>query len=289
MRSRLSLPANAAKVLFLVGVASGPMRAQERNAGVVGYVLSVHGDWLVGPRAQITSSGRALLPSDTLRAGRPPWRGYEIVIVLRDGTAVRYRCVDTPSAKPVPERWNCAIPIGLAKRAAAPLHGRILDAVMNHFGEHPSRPTSLVSRSILNADLREAVTILQDGGLELSDALSALPADEYGFTLTPILVDGGVVERVGEPTTARLAWDPRAPRALRVPGLQPGLYELGLVGASDVAWVLVCAGAGCDAVRTQFREVGDMAARWAGQVAAPDVRAFIRAALDLLSRQRTGS
>ena len=288
MRPPLRLLASALTACLLASVASGSARAQEGTTGVLGYVLSVRGEWFVRSRAQVMSSGRSLQAGDTIRAGRTPWRGNEVVIVLRDGTAIRYQCADPPPAKPRPEAWDCARPIALATRAAAPLHARILDAVMNHFGEHPARPTSLVSRSILDPDLREAVAVLKEDGLDLGDALSALPADEYGFTLTPIQVDGAAVRRIGEPTTARLAWDPRAPQALRTPGLQPGLYELGMVGASDVAWVLVCVGDGCDAVRAQFHDVGDMATRWAGQVAAPDVRAFVRAALDLLSRQRTG-
>lgn len=301
MRSRLYVPSGAALAALqpsgaalaalaalLVGVTPGFSAAQERNDRVLGYVLSVRGEWIVGGRASVVSSGRAVLAGDTIRAGRPPWRGYEIVVVQRDGAALRYRCADAPAAKPLPEAWNCARPIALSTRTGAPLHGRILDAVMHHVGEHPARPASLVSRSILDPDLREAVVVLGDSGLLMGDALATLPADEYGFTLTPIRVDNSVVDRVGEPITARLAWDPNAPRALRTPALQPGLYELRMVGASDVAWVLICAGTGCDAIRAEFREVRDLAGRWGGQVPAPDMRAFVRAALDLLSRPRTG-
>jgi hypothetical protein len=272
---------------ILVGLATDTVLGQETPPTVLGYVLSVRGEWFVGSGQQATHSGRALQKGDTIRAGRKPWRGNEIVIVLRDGAAVRYSCADAPPTQPRPEAWDCARPVALSAARSTPLASRMLDAVMHHFGEHPSRPASLVSRSILDPDLRESVALLQNGTLDLRDALSALPADDYGFRLTAIQVDRGVVTQTGEPTVARLSWDPRAPRPLNTPGLQPGLYELGIVGASDVAWILVCAGNDCDAMRTQFHEVSQMATRWAGQVSAPDARAFVRSALDFLQRQRT--
>jgi len=254
----------------------------------VGYVLSVRGDWRAGPPAEPVASGRTLLPGDTIHAGRPPWRGHEIVIVRREGGAVRYRCADSPVAEPTPAAWDCSRPIVLAPLAHVPLHARILDAVMSHFGRHATRPTSLVSRGILDRDLREAVAILHNDGLDLSDALPALPAGEYDFTLVPIQVDGAVVRETGVPATSRLAWDPRAPVALPRIGLQPGLHELSMTGGSDVAWVLICAGARCDTVRAEFEQVREITSRWAGQVSASDARAFVRAALDLLSYRATG-
>jgi hypothetical protein len=177
----------------------------------------------------------------------------------------------------------------LAALAYVPLHTRILDAVMTHFGRHATRPTSLVSRGILDRDLREAVAILDSAGLDLSDALSALPAGEYAVTLIPIQVDGAVVRESGTPASARLTWDPRAPIALPRIAVQPGLHELGMTGGSDVAWVLICAGPGCDTVRGEFEQVRDITSQWAGQVSASDARAFVRAALDLLSRRASGS
>ena len=286
MRPRITLQIMAAVHL---GAAFAGAQAQPPTAGVVGYVLSVRGAWLVGSRADAAASGRALNAGEMVRAGPAPWRDHEIVIVLRDGGAVRYRCADAPEAHPVPEAWNCARPIGLTARARGALHARVLDAVMNHFGAHATRPTSLVSRGILDRDLREAVTLLLDGALDVRDALSALPAGEYELTLAPIQVDGAAVKRLAEPATARLAWDPTAPRLLGSPGLRPGLYELGMVGSSDVAWILVCAGPKCASTRAEFQEVRDLTAQWRGQVAAPDTRAFVRAALDLLSRRDPGA
>jgi hypothetical protein len=289
MPGRRSLPVVGGAVSFLLGALAGPAAAQQRAEGVVGYVLSVRGDWVIGRGAEPAASGRALLTGDTIRAGRTPTDGREIVLVLRDGGAVRYRCADAPSARPTPGSWNCAQPIGVKPQARSPVHARVLDAVMNHFRKHASRPASLVSRSILDPDLREAVAVLREGGPDLRDALSALPAGDYELTVTAIQVDGAVVRRIGAPATARLTWDPRTPRTLESPGIQPGLHELGMVGGSDVAWVLVCAGAGCDSVRGRFQEVRELASLWAGQVSAPDARAFLRAALDLFARQGSGS
>jgi len=278
-----------AAVPFLVGALAARVRAQERAEGVVGYVLSVRGDWRAGSLAEPAASGRTLSISDTIRAERPPWRGHEIVIVRREGRAVRYRCADVPPAEPTPAAWDCSRPIVLAPPTTIPLHARILDAVMSHFGGHATRSTSLVSRGIPDRDLREAVAILHEGSLDLSDALSALPAGKYDFTLVSIKVDDAVVSRSGAPETASLTWDPRTPVALSRIRLQPGLHELGMTGGSDVAWVLICTGAGCDSVRAEFEQVREIASQWTGQVSASDVRAFVRAALDLLSRGASGS
>jgi len=289
MCPRFSFPAIIGAVSLFVGALPTAARAQERAEGVVGYVLSVRGDWRAGSLTEPAASGRTLLLGDTIHAGRPPWRSYEIIIVGREGRAVRYRCDDAPAAEPTPAAWDCSRPIVLAPLAHVPLHARILDAVMSHFGRHATRPTSLVSRGILDRDLREAVAIQHNDGLDLSDALSALPAGEYDLTLVPIQVDGAVVRESGAPVTARLAWDPRAPIALPGIGLRPGLNELGMTGGSDVAWVLICAGTRCDSVRAEFEQLREITSQWAGQVSASDARAFVRAALDLLSHQASGS
>lgn len=289
MRSRFGLPIMIMEAApLLVGALAAPVRAQERAVGVVGYVLSVRGDWHAGSPAEPAVSGRALLLGDTIRAEFPPWGGHEIVIVRREGGAVRYRCADVPVADPIPAAWDCSRPIVLAPPAHVPLHARILDAVMSHFGRHATRPTSLLSRGILDREVREAVAILQSRALDLGDALSALPAGEYDATLVPIRVDGAVVSRSGPSVTARLIWDPRTAVALAGIELQPGLHELTITGGSDVAWVLICAGAGCDSVRAEFEQVRDIASQWTGQVSASDARAFVRAALDLLSREASG-
>jgi hypothetical protein len=268
----------ASAVLLAAAV---PIDGQTANPSVAGYVLSVRGPWTIGTSAEAAASGRTLTAGDTIRAGPAPWRGNEIVLVLRSGSATRYRCVESPPTPATPESWNCAHPIVVARPTGPSLTTRMLDAVMNHFGKHASRPASLVSRGILDRDLRESVATLRDEHLDLSDALAAIPAGDYNITLAPIEVAGAVVQRKGAVIDRRLSWDPRTPTPVAGTGMAAGLYELGMDGSSDVAWVLVCA-SNCDAVRAEFASVRDLTVQWSGHVSASDVRAFVRAALDLL-------
>jgi hypothetical protein len=287
MPVRSPLPVSAAFAASVAAALATPLLAQASNEPAAGYVLSVRGQWRIG--AEAAASGRTLSAGDTVRAGQAPWRGHEIVLVLRSGDATRYRCVENPAARPAPEAWDCSRPIAIPRSASSSLSARMLDAVMNHFGKHASRPASLVSRGILDRDLREAVATYRDGRLDLTDALSPMPAGDYSLTLLPIEVDGAVVRRKGEAVHVRLSWDPRAPVPLAVPGLSTGLHELGMDGSSDVAWLLVCASSGCDAIRSEFAAVRELTAQWAGQVSSSDVRAFVRAALDLLRQRTAGS
>ena len=138
-----------AAVPFLVGALAARVRAQERAEGVVGYVLSVRGDWRAGSLAEPAASGRTLSISDTIRAERPPWRGHEIVIVRREGRAVRYRCADVPPAEPTPAAWDCARPIVLASTGstlyfAASIHHRSSSS-RSFSGYSPARSCDLAS------------------------------------------------------------------------------------------------------------------------------------------------
>lgn len=259
-------------------------RLSAQDGTVAGYVLSVRGDWRVGGTPESVASGRTLRSGDTILAGREPRQGNEIVIVLRNGDAARYRCVDTVPARALPESWDCTRPIVVPRLSGVPMRSRILDAVMSHFGKHASRPASLVSRGMLDPDLREAVAVQSGNVLDLTDALSAVPAGEYQLKFVPIAVEGAQVRKSGEALDRRVAWDPRAPMPVDATGLKAGLHELGIEGSSDVAWIMVCVRPDCGRLRTEFESIREITSQWSG-ISSSDVRAFVRAALDMLWRR----
>jgi hypothetical protein len=278
----------AAWVLMPIVASFGPSpgeSGQARQIAPVGYVLAVRGEWRVktSPPQRI-AAGRALGAADTIVAGPAPWEDRQITIVWRDGTAVTHVCAEPASLASTRNGWECTKPIPGHAPASESVFHRIVEAVMDHFGGHPVRPTSLLSRGdelAPDGAVTDAVLLVRNGELDVAPAFARVEAGDYDLTFLEIQLNSTGAVPHGTPVHVSYAWTPGTPSTLRAEVMRPGLYELRVQDAQ--AWILVCGTETWEQARLEYQRAASLAEAWGRAVSPQDARSFLRATLGLLA------
>jgi len=164
---------------------------------------------------------------------------------------------------------------------AAGFFARLWAAVIPVIQGHGDAFVAAVSRE-WGQDLREAVTPLQGGQLDLTAAIESLDPGSYFVRL----------ERLGtsaQPGRALpLQWAPGAPARFSSAGVSPGLHKLLLVRDNGdptgvESWILIAAPADYDRFASDFRQAMAATASLAQQMDADATRPVLRAYLKSLA------
>lgn len=246
----------------------------------VGVITSVDGTWFrAAPGTPAVEPGNRVFRADSLsiRAGFTARK--HIGAVLRGGRHVVFTC---------PARGRCDqafVPAdSLRERSLVPrAWAALVDGVYALFSvDQPAYAHGLV-REGPGAD--EAVLRLRNGAVDVAPVLRGARTGSYLLRFRPAGAEMG--GGAADPVYA--TWEEgREEVPVAVPRLAPGLYEVEVrpAGAAErpgaAAWVLVAA-EGFEAREQAFRGVQELVAGWSG-ASASEKRAFLRAALDCLSR-----
>jgi hypothetical protein len=243
-------------------------------------VVGIVGDWTANPKplknTRTLRFGSEVSSDDRISGSS---RGGSILIVSRSAnTSYRFfkRCEDMP-CEYLFKQEN--------KPAEAPgFFSRLYQAVLPLIQGRGDTFIAAVSRE-WGQDLKEAVTPLFGGELDLSPALESLDAGSYFVRLERI----GAAASPGQ--VFPLQWVPGTPARLPRSAAAPGLYKLLLVRsngepAGTESWILVAASSDAVRLASSFRQAVEATASWANEMDADAARPLLRAYLQSLAEER---
>lgn len=147
----------------------------------------------------------------------------------------------------------------------------------------PERYFTAASRG-LEGDLKEAVVRLTGPQADVAPAMAELSAATYWVRFEPLAGDA--------PKTAasQVQWAGKS-ALTSTSGLKPGLYRLVLLDETgeptgSEAWILLCAPPDYSTASAAFAKAVHTVAGWPSEVDPAAVRAFLRASLEELSKQK---
>jgi hypothetical protein len=281
-RSTLSV---GCRGLLAALVLAWPVLAGAASSDVVGYVLSLDGQWLMRGSDRALVVGAAL-PADAELVARSAAAGDRIVVVAARSGAVllSHQCTSAEACRQ-PIRLQAASDGGT--RAVL---GELMRAVMARLEGEPDRYVATLTRG--PARLGDAVLAWQDGAVNLAPVLQQVAAGDWLVGLNRLDCAGRpqCTESLGP---AVLAWRPGSPALVPVAGGEPGLYELTLrrrpAGERPElirrAWVLVAGPSEHAAKAEQFAAALRLTEGWGDAVEPGPRQGFLRALLDEMSRR----
>jgi hypothetical protein len=256
----------------------------------VAKVADLHGDWYLyveEEHKEKLAQWQRLPARGVIRVSVPSSQDYIVLTDSEDKVIEDRRCSEVSA---------CGRPIFLpraGKEAGVSTAGRILARVWQRLWEEPGRYSMHRSRDILDeseSHLTEGVTLLREGSIELSTILQNLAKGRYSlyFQHDP---GGSSSEEPFGPFV--LDWDPSAPSAAAVRGLEPGLYEVGLLSRKEgdqalrktgrPAWALLCSARDYSEATASFRQAVTVTRDWENSVSPETVQTFLRADLSELA------
>jgi hypothetical protein len=210
--------------------------------------------------------------------------GGNLVLLLRDGSAHSFPCVEldgttpcTPTTKSGLQKLSCSREISLTVRSQNPVKTLAQNMRSKPFSQY----VAPVSRG-LEAQLDDAVVPRIGDKVDLAAAMKDMDAGSYRirfeslrdtrFSLGPFV----------------LQWNGSAPAMVTATGIKTDLYKLTSTDSAGrpvggEAWVLVCGAENYQQSRATFDSATDATRKWPESVDARAPRAYLRSVLDALS------
>jgi hypothetical protein len=270
-------------------VASGKEQSvAETEREPIGYVFDSIGDWtqdgvkFVHKRGDLVYSGGVIKLDPAYKEAET--RGASITIILFNGKR---------EERSLEQFANFAKPIELPRSLGtqtSPIE-RLLRAIGGLFSGHSEKYLITTVRGTTLLQLHEAVIRLEGEEINLAPVFKDSSAEKYVVRLHSV---EGATSEVRNATKGPLTfnWRPSSEAHMAVPGLRPGLWRISVVqpkgeySLTADAWVLICTPERYNSIVTSFNHVVALTNEWGGRVSVDEVRTFLRAALDALSRQR---
>lgn len=268
----------AALVLVILAAAILPFAHSVLAQRTVGFVLNLHGDWVLNS-SQPLKPGSPLLAGGWVRARSPSDVDF-IEIADRRGQVIIHRnCGES----------DCKQPVHLPRDDSG-IISRVLEAGLAIIFNDPTKFEVLISRG---GELREAVVKVSGEQAELSSVMSNKGSGKYFLRLIP--KSAGVTTADREPPVpVGVEWDPNKLLVVSIKGLTPGLYEVQLLNGQDMepegpgteAWVLFVRPERFDEASCSFSEATNLANSWGRATREDTKREFLRGFLAHMDSKR---
>jgi hypothetical protein len=255
--------------------------AQEK----VGYILDVHGNWVLAGNFASLNRGDGVAAGALLRntATKPSDNDRIVVADLKGDVIKRIRCKSSVCNE-CRDSGTCYDPIQpLPQLSPSPSVLRAsFEGLMALFSSKPDRYSI---HRVRGTTLEDAVVQLSADRIGLGEVLKDQKKGTYLFTLTKI--PGSSSSVIGKSEHVTLDWEPNRADQIVIHGVRPGLYEAKLDAGefSKSFWILLVGTESYGQLDGQLRRMSAQMETWGDDVPSDVKLSFRRAYLAYLAKQ----
>lgn len=244
----------------------------------IGYVLNLHGDWVVNNYSQTLKVGSPLPAKGRVQVRSPSEDDFIEIADRRGRVIINKSCYG----------GACRESFRLPPKESDTF-SQIFEVGIAILFNDPARFTVLISRG---GELREAVVKVSGEQAELSSVMANKGSGRYCLRFVPKSADAATKD-APQLDPVCVDWDANKLLPVSVKNLTPGLYEVQLLNSQDMepegpgteAWVLFVRPERFDEAARSFKEATTLVNSWGRSTRTGTKRQFLRGFLAYLDEK----